>query len=62
VDPAGHVEARHSPKEEPDTRVEKWRVTVEEWERLVGGPEDLAEPDAPGVLEQRLIYTDEILL
>ena len=40
----------------------EWRVTVEEWERLPGDPEDLADPDGPPVWEQRLIYADEILL
>ncbi len=40
----------------------EWRVTVEEWERLPGDPEDLAVPDGPPVWEQRLIYADEILL
>ena len=40
----------------------EWRVTVEEWERLKGDPEDLADPHSPPVWEQRLIYADEILL
>jgi hypothetical protein len=39
-----------------------WRVTIEEWERLPGDPEDLADPSSPAVWEQRLIYADEIAL
>jgi hypothetical protein len=39
-----------------------WRVTVEEWERLKGDPEDLADPSSPPIWEQRLIYADEIAL
>jgi hypothetical protein len=46
-----------TPGENPD-----WRVAVEEWERLKGDPDDLADPDAPPVWEQRLIYADEITL
>jgi hypothetical protein len=46
-----------TPGDNPD-----WRVTVEEWERLPGDPEDLASPDASLVWEQRLIYADEIML
>jgi hypothetical protein len=40
----------------------EWRVTVEEWERLKGDPEDLADPRSAPVWEQRLIYADEIML
>jgi hypothetical protein len=40
----------------------EWRVTVEEWERLPGDPEDLADPRSQPVWEQRLIYADEIML
>ena len=46
-----------TPGENPD-----WRVTVEEWERLPGDPEDLANPASPPVWEQRLIYADELML
>ncbi len=46
-----------TPGENPE-----WRVTVEEWERLQGDPEDLADPHSPPIWEQRLIYADEILL
>jgi hypothetical protein len=46
-----------TPGENPE-----WRVTVEEWERLKGDPEDLADPRSPRVWEQRLIYADEIVL
>jgi hypothetical protein len=46
-----------TPGEESD-----WRVTVEEWERLPGDPEDLADPRSPPVWEQRLVYADEVAL
>jgi hypothetical protein len=39
-----------------------WRVTVEEWERFPGDPADLADPDSAPILEQRLIYADQIPL
>ena len=45
-----------TPGDNPD-----WRVTVEEWERLPGDPEDLSKPGPP-VWEQRLIYADEVML
>ena len=41
----------------------KWRVAIEEWERLPGDPEDLAKPTPrplPPVWEQRLIYADYV--
>lgn len=43
-----------------------WRITVEEWERLPGDPDDLGETtpfmlaQPPAVWEQRLIYAEEI--
>jgi hypothetical protein len=40
----------------------EWRITVEEWERLPGDPEDLPDRDSAPVWEQRLIYADEIAL
>lgn len=46
-----------TPGQNPD-----WRVTIEEWERLPGDPEDLANPDSATVWEQRLIYADEVAL
>jgi hypothetical protein len=39
----------------------RWRVTIEEWELLLGDPADLGE-HGPREEERRLIYADELLL
>jgi len=38
----------------------RWRVGIEEWERLPGDPGDLGESRSDPVWEQRLVYADYI--
>ena len=48
------------PLRKPGTQA-GWRVTIEEWERILGDPADLGEQGSRE-WERRLVYADEFLL